>query len=392
MPIPQDVLERIVGLTDARDGVQQAVQRVLNAQQADADPMTKIEALSLLEEATYRWLSQSQQVESELLELARTDQPEPNADVSTAADAVERLWGISLIHLAVTADLAKLGPIDFLDNDDAPVSAAGSPPAAAQPSAIAAITEDGHIGRALAMSAQQADKADDDAPDAPPLESRASEVLAELVDRASECTCKVLVGTVPIPSPHVIFDNVTPLLKEALGAAPDAISTAVQKIVKTVARLAMMVLRRVRDVMDAVQPGAFDFVKEQLVDEAQDEGGEHILSPVVRPIVAKVLHEQTSVTYIRQKRLNRKGAPEPDNKAALRKILKHNKRWVARPVPIAASTVLRPLWHLSWSGIPAAPIAACLLLAWTILLTGDELDISGWPFPNFYRPGLLAIA
>jgi len=395
MPVPTAVLERIAALTDARDGVQQAVERVVAAQQPDTDPMTKVEALSLLDEATERWLSQSQQVETDLLELARTDQPEPDADISTAADAIERLWGISLIHLAVSADLAKLSPIDFLENDDDPVSAAESPPAAAQPSAIAAIAgdgpQDGHIGRALGMSAQEADKLDDAAPNAPELKPPAGKVLTELVDRATECTCKVLVGTVPIPSAHVIFDNVTPLLKSALGAAPDAISSAVQKIVKTVARLAMMVLARVRAVMDAVHPGAFEFVKEQLVEETQDKGGEHILSPVVRPIVAKVLRTPHCVATIKQKQLNRKG-PEPDNKDAFRKILKHNKRWVARPVPFAASTVLRPLWHLSWSGVPAAPIAACLLLAWTILLTGDEIDIPGWPFPNFYRPGLLTLA
>jgi hypothetical protein len=392
------VLERVAGLTGARNEVQYAVERVLIARQPDADPMTKGEALSLLDEATTRWLSQSQLVERELLQLASTDEPELDADVSTAADAIERVWGISLIHLAVCADLAKLGPLDFLENDDDQISAAVSLPASTPPSAIAAVAgdgfQDGQIGRALTMSAQQADEHDDAGPDAPPRKPPTYAVLAELVHRASESTCKVLVGTVPIPAAHVIFDNITPLLKSAIGAAPDGIASAAQKIVKTVARLALLVLRRVRDVMNAVRPGAFDFLKEQLLEEAQDEGSKHILSPVVRPIVAKILAEQGCFATIRQKRLYRgkTGEPEPDNEAALRKILKHNTRWVARPVPIAASTVLRPLWHLSWAGVPAAPIAACLLLAWTILLTGDELDIPGWPFPNFYRPGLLTIA
>ncbi|MCV7225366.1 hypothetical protein H7J73_04870 [Mycolicibacterium komossense] len=397
MAVPPDLLERIAGLSEAREGVRQAVERVMAAQQPDSDPITKIEALSLLDGATERWLEQSQQVETELLELARNDEPEPDANISTATDSVERLWGISLIHLAVSADLAKISSIDSLENEDDPVSVAGPPPAVQQPSAIAAIVDDGpagaQIGGALATPAHEADEADDLAVDAPELTPPAEEVLRELVHRASECTCKVLVGTLPIPSAHVIFDNVTPLLKAALGATPDAISTAAEKIARTVTRLAILVLGRVRAVVDAVIPGTFDFVKEQLIEASQDHGAEHILTPVVRPVVARLLDEQGCAVVISQKRWDRrKGAPEPDNKAAFRKILKHNKRWVSRPVPFAASTVLRPLWHLSWSGVPAAPIAACLLLAWTIFLTGDELDIEGWPFPNFYRPGLLTLA
>jgi hypothetical protein len=336
------------------------------------------------------------EVETELLELARTDQPEPDADVSTAADAIERLWGISLIHLAVSADLARLTSIDSLENDDDPVSVAGSLATAAEPSAIAAIVDDGpegaQIGGALTMSAQQADELDDAAPGAPGSSPPAMDVLTKLVNRASECTCKVLVGTIPIPPAHVIFDNVTPLLKSALSAAPDAISSAAQRIAATVPRLAILVLGRVRAVMDAVRPGAFDLVKERLVEATQGHGAEHILSPISRPIVAWLLGEQGCAATILQNGLNRKDGPEPDNEAAFRRILKHNKRWVHRPVPFAAGTVLRPLWHLSWSGVPAAPIAACLLLAWTIFLTGDELDIPGWPFPNFYRPGLLTLA
>ncbi|PXX07619.1 hypothetical protein [Mycolicibacterium moriokaense] len=181
------------------------------------------------------------------------------------------------------------------------------------------------------MSAQQADEDDDAGPDASPSQPPAKAVLTELVHRASECTCKILVGTVPIPPAHVIFDNITPLLKSAIGAALDAISSAAQKIAKTVTRLAILVLGRVRDVLDAVRPGAFDFVKEQLLEEAQDRGGEHILSPVVRPIVARILDEGGCAVAIRQARSHRKGGPEPDNEAALRKILKHNKRWVAEP-------------------------------------------------------------
>jgi hypothetical protein len=40
--------------------------------------------------------------------------------------------------------------------------------------------------------------------------------------------------------------------------------------------------------------------------------------------------------------------------------------------------------------VPAAPIAACVILAWVILITGDQLDARG-PFRNFWD-GLASIA
>lgn len=388
MALPREVLTQVAALDEPRAAVQRAVEQALNAQQPGGDPLTKTEALSILEEATATWLSESDQVETTLLGYARRDEPEPGDDVSTAADAVERLFGISLLHLAVTADLAKLGPIDFLADND-PVSAADSPPASARSSAIEAVAGDapqhGQVGRALTMSSQESDKNDDTGADAPALQ-----VLTELVDRAGECACAVLVGTVP--SAHVIFDNVKPLLESAIGLAPDAISSVADNLVRSIARLVTWVLRRVRVILDAVAPNAFDVVG-QFLESAKDEGKEQIVGLVVRPVVAAILKEQHGRTVISQNRLNRaaRHTREPDNKAALQKILKHNKRWVARPVPVVAKTALRPLWHVVVAGVPAAPIAACVLLAWTILLTGDELD-NGGPFPNFYRPGLLTIA
>jgi hypothetical protein len=43
-----------------------------------------------------------------------------------------------------------------------------------------------------------------------------------------------------------------------------------------------------------------------------------------------------------------------------------------------------PLWAVSISGIPAAPIAAAGLLGWTIMITGNQLDSPG-PFSNIWK-------
>jgi hypothetical protein len=81
----------------------------------------------------------------------------------------------------------------------------------------------------------------------------------------------------------------------------------------------------------------------------------------------------------------------PDNMKELRKTRMHNKRWVVRPVSLLART-LHPLYAVPIGPVPAAPIAARLLLGWTILITGDQLDAPGALFPNFYCPGVVGLA
>jgi hypothetical protein len=67
--------------------------------------------------------------------------------------------------------------------------------------------------------------------------------------------------------------------------------------------------------------------------------------------------------------------------AALKDLLQKNKRWVG-PVRTAAKG-LDFLWPVQVGPVPTAPIAACALLAWTLIITGDQLDARG-PFPRFW--------
>ena len=216
----------------------------------------------------------------------------------------------------------------------------------------------------------------------------------KLVDRAGAGVRSVLVGTAS--SHQVVFIAVKPALDAALGLPPEAVAQAAKKTVRSIARLAKLVIHRAYNVVNEVTRGYARMVK-QFIDYAQPQ--ELILTRTVRAVVAKMLSEreihyaiQHRRTLWKQNDLKRMGSklpviPEPDDTARLRKILKHNKRWVGRPVPIAAR-FLHPLWAVPVGPVPAAPIAACVLLAWTVLFTGDQLDSPG-PFPNFWSPGVM---
>ncbi len=397
MALPHEVLDEIASLGGPLTAIQETVERVAAAQRADSSPLTKADAVSALETATLAWLEASTRVESRLLAYL------PNGELGhgdhlsdDAADAVERLGGVSLIHFAVASDLAKLAPIDVLGDDD-PVSAAEPVPDSDRASAIQAVAgnapDEGRVFTAITLSAQEADDADDNEPAGPPPHEFQRDVLATLVDRASEGVLSVLVGSAP--SPHVVFLAIKAPLEAVLGLVPPAVTQAANAVVRSIVRLAKLVLRRVRDVMQAVMRGHSDVVRD-LLDAADPQ--ELVLGSTVRRVVSKLLHEQEIEYQIqhlrearRQEALGRReqGQPVielPDNSDALRKLLKHNKRWVGRPVPIVART-LHPLWAVPVGPVAAAPIAACLLLAWTILVTGDQLDAPG--YPDFWRPGLM---
>ena len=327
----------------------------------------------------------------------RRGDPEQGADErrEDAADAVERLGGVSLINLAVASDLAKLVPIDALGENDL-VSAADPVPESVRPSAIQAVAGDGPdeggVLRAITVPAQQADDEDDNDPEVSSPRVTACDVLTKLVDHAGSGVRSVLVGIAP--SPHVVFLAVRPALDGALGLAPDAIARAAHDVVRSIRRLAILVLRRVRTVINEVTQGHSGIVR-KFLEYAQPQ--ELVLDPAVRSIVALILSEKEISAKIGWAevqsaiRIVNELPPiqRPDHTDALHKILKHNKRWVERPVPILART-LHPLWAVPIGPVPAAPIAACLLLAWTILFTGDQLDAPG-AFPNFWHPGLMSL-
>lgn len=401
MPLPESVLESAAGLVDACSAIQDQVALVNAARQSDDPSLTKGGAVEALHAATTEWLAATAPIEEALLGQLRTDNPEPNEptdgaefDVTATADAVERLAGVSFVHIAVAADLAKLVPIDFL-TDGEPVSAAGVGSEPDLPLAIATLagSEPGEamLGRLVGLSAKQADDEDKQEPELPLIDA-----LRELVERASEASLSVLTGVIPKPS--AMFGDIASLMESAFGLTPGDITSVADDIWRSIAGCVRRVLRHAREILDWVTVGAFGTVapilKSLAHTAAQNRIEEFARDKVVGPVISWALGANHIATVIKQTHLKRvaSGTPAPDNKAAaIHTVLKHNKRWVKRPVSFLAAK-LHHLEHVTAAGVPAAPIAGCILLAWTILLTGDELDSPGIVFPNFYDPGLLKLA
>ena len=71
----------------------------------------------------------------------------------------------------------------------------------------------------------------------------------------------------------------------------------------------------------------------------------------------------------------------------LRKLVKSHERWLAPVEKLSGG--LGHLWLVPipipvWShALPAAPAGAAVLLAWVMLLGGDQLDAKG--YPNFRK-------
>jgi hypothetical protein len=398
MAIPQDVVDRIEGLAVPLTAVHQAVEDILRAQQSDSDPMTRAEAVSSLETQLQSYLATALEVESVLLQyVPNGDHDAADQQGTEAADAVEQLARLSFIHLAVASDLAKLASIDALGEAD-PVRQAEPVLASDRASSIVAVVggeaADGQPLGPITLVAEDAGDAD---PTLPPGGLSAEDVLTRIVDRAAKGVSSVLVGVAP--SPIVVFGAVEPALTAALGLAPDVVARAAGKALGSIAHLVRLVLHHVSTVIETVSHRHAEVVHALLETLRLDEDVDKLLlEPAVRRVMSTVLGEerirqdvqhlrvQQKQEYLRQRAHGLHPNPVPNNAVALRRLLKHNKLTVG-PVPIV-SHGLHPLWAVSLAGVPAAPIAGCLLLAWTILITGDQLDSPGKLFPNFWKPGL----
>jgi hypothetical protein len=416
MALPRDLLEG-AELTEAMNGVRDAVQRVRGAQSQVSDSMTKAEALLQLEAVTDRWLKVSGQLENRLREFlpreppGLDDEPDPSEGVrEDTGEAVERLCALSYLSLAVASDLARLAPIDVLA-DEMPVNTAELPPEDFGPFAIDAVggggPDDAGLSRAISLSEDQANAEDSDP--IPGLVT-ASQVLDKLVGSGGKALSSVLIGSAP--SPHVVFGAVRPALEWGLGVTAKEVADAAKSVGRSVARLVMLIFSRVRELVNAVSRGYAQVIGE-MIRLAQPE--ELLLRPVTRRIAGVLLREssiQESITHyrtVRKQAILKAKAPHiqlpgtpprvphspvppatqpKQDDHELRKLIKRNKRWVGRPVPIVART-LHPLWAVPIGPVPAAPVAAAVVVVWTVVVTAAQLNAPG--YPSFGRTGLVAL-
>jgi hypothetical protein len=317
------------------------------------------EGIGALEQAVGDWLRATERVEQQL----RVHAMEFGSD---RFDAEARLGGIALLHVSIASDIATVAPFDSLPPD---ARASALPERSHLPASAVTSSEiliAGELGETLSQPIER-DGPDRVAPD-PIADDRfdevVSEVVREIVDRAGSAGTSVLVGM------GGVLLHVLGPLHEAVRATPAFIRDAFQRGALRIARLVKLVVGRATEVLDAVFSGyrsAVSEILEHAVERKFDPFGAALIARIVGDDDVRARAAQQLRSVKRPRRAIRR----------VRKTTTLHKHWVG-PVPFAAKG-LPALWAVPIGPVPAGAVPAVVLLAWTVLLTGDQLD-SARPF------------
>ena len=377
MAVPPPLLADLRALGTTLAAVRDAVDAALAAGRG-ADLAPGRDAVAGVEAATEAWLVRSRALEERLVAHGE-------AEPADAEDVAGRLGGLAVLHVAAAGDVGAVASLDR-GAGAGPVALA-SPPAYA--SAIQATAFDGGVVRSLGSP----DTGDDDEPPEPGLRAGAGrdegpgadadEVVQEIVERAGEGASAVLFGLAG-GAGELLFSALASPLGTALELGPEAVRSAVADVAGRIAGLVGRLIARVQDVLAAVLGGYRDAVG-AVIEEADPA------SYVGESLAGKVLGRLWRADGVRAEataRLAAAPADTPRRVRRLRRLVRANRRWVG-PVRYAARG-LPHLWAVPLGPVPAAPVAGVALLAWTTLVTADQLDAAG-PYPDVWR-GVVRIA
>jgi hypothetical protein len=364
MPVPEALLGQLGELDDPAARVRRAVNELLDAAHEPESLLTVSEGVDALERAVIGWLELTEQIEQQLRGYAAEFEED-------RFDAEARLGGIALLHLSIASDVATVAPFDDL--------LTGSYAAALQersrlPEYTIASSEvliAGGLGETLSQPIEP-EGGDGAAPDpisGDRFDELIDDVVREIVDRAGSAGTSVLVGM-----GGVLLHVLSPM-HEAVRATPAFIRDAFQRGARRIAKLVKRLVGRATDVLDSVFSGyrnAVSEVLEEAVGRRFDPFGAALIAGIVKD-------EDVRARAARQLR-----SAEHPRRAARRvgKTATLHKHWVG-PVPWVAKG-LPALWAVPIGPVPAGAVAAVVLLAWTILLTGDQLDSDGQLFPDLW--------
>ena len=402
MSTPPEIAGRLANLETPLRRVQDSIDRVRTAAQQDQPQLAMESAVADLESATEAWLEQSDAVEGQLLaHLPTADDSEPRSrQGDETADAMGRLNGLSLLHIAVMCDLGPLVGLDALQPGDSMSAVLGESrdrPSVIQETAFG----EGAVLHSLGVAAEEPQESREPQESQEPEEPDPVEesVVKELIDRAGRVTGAVLIGLAP--APNVVFAAVSPPLTAALRVAPEVFRQGLDVAAGHITRLIRLMMRRVHEVLNAVSAGYRPII-DGLLDYFNP--AHYVVEAVIRPVVSRVFDENRIHLDIQHARTARKqrylaararGARnvrmDPRRAERLRRLgrlAKKNRRWV-EPARVVARG-LHTLWAVPIGVVPAAPVVGCAVLAWAFLVTGDQLD-ARVAFPNFWE-GVVTIS
>jgi hypothetical protein len=399
MPVPDRIFEILQDLPGLLDEISGSLDTIF----AEREELAGLdERLAVLETIVDRWLQDTANIEAALIRLVpsadeildlledqeievdldlligalRATPPEQDPGGSTnevAADALGRLFGITLLHLSIACDIGSLAQLDEAAPNDRPevVRALSGRPTTISETAWGGLVE------ALENRLDQLNSPAHLHSDSPEIEA-----MTKILEQARDVTKAVLTGSAPIAG--MVFSQVKAAMSAASLVGPAEFQHALGSIVRHVKRIICKLIRRVRNVVECVS-SSYGRTLGRFIDRWADKERERIVDHVVDSVLARVFAKRELEMRIDSAIDERVASGRPllsrSRTDELDDLLKSNSRWVG-PAGTAAKG-LHFLWAVQLGPVPAAPIAACVMLAWTLIITGDQLDARG-PFPNFW--------
>jgi hypothetical protein len=379
MAPPQEVLNPLGELDGPAERVRSAVDNVLAAARDPESALTVGELVTTVEQAVYAWVDITDRTENGLRSYIR-EFPEDRLDIEA------RLGGLALLHLAIASDVATIAPLDDLPDASRPAELRNLSVLPEQATTSLEVLTEGELSRTLSrpMEEEEPDDpdpalAEDDLEDEDEDKDDLDDVIRSIIGRAGRSGTAVVTGLGGLLS-HAMHP-----LHEALSATPEFIRDAFQKSVRRIARLVKYLIARAVELFNSIFLRYREVVSPILaeaVPTAADALGAGLIGKIldgkqIRTDASAAL--QTAKNSRQRNRRLRK----------VRKVDKLHQRWVG-PVRLVAAG-LPGLSAVLVGPVPASAIAAVVLLAWTVVVTGDQLDAHPWYVTNFW-PGVVARA
>jgi hypothetical protein len=379
MPIAGDLLETDLGQLPALAAqVPRQIDDLLAAAHDPNSTLTASAGIDAVEQTVDAWAASTEQIERQL-ESHALEYPADRFDVEA------RLAGIALLHLSLAEDVAILAPLDTLPADTPMAAALAQVALPARATVTVAVLEDGGLRESLAQPIEADSPEDHDAVEEAEEEpdvrhklitEAVDDVVKDIVDRAGgACSSVVLgLGGLAIQAAHP--------LAEALNLAPGFIAEALKREYRKIATLVKSLVNRAKKIFSSICSNYRDVLAPE-----QDEVMNAVSDPIGAALIARLLDADKVRAAATLKLSEAKDDREMDDRIQrMKKLKKLHARWVG-PVryvgdglPLLVPVMIGP--------VSAAAIAGVGLLAWSVLVTGDQLDTSRRFFPDCW-PGVV---
>lgn len=374
MPIAGDSLVTGLGQLGTLAGqVPGAVNDLLAAVRDPNSTLTVSGGVDAVEQTVGAWATFTEQIEQRL-ESHALEYP------GDRFDAEARLAGIALLHVSLAEDVAVLAPFDTVPPGMLAAAAATLAAFPVRAAITLTVLDEGRLRQSLSEPIE-ADLPEDDVNQEPSAKEEpdvfhkiaadaVDDVVKDIIDRAGTACASVVLGLGGLAA-HAVHP-----LKEALDLAPGFIAEALLREYRKIAGLVKSLVNRAKKIFNSICSNYRD-----ILSPVQDD----VMAALTEPLGARLIAELLNAGKVQTDAIQQLGvvqdAHERDDRIQrIKKLKKLHARWVgpvrytADGLPLLAPIMVGP--------VAAAAIAGVGLLAWTVIVTGDQLDTSRRSFPD----------